>query len=163
MNITDRVIRHMGSPDRRYHVRHANTSPDSWTLEALDGPSKGQAYAARINPAAYEVYGPDGWARLPWVGDTPVTETLVNGRTRQDATAYGAEKFAALRDLGYRLGLCWFEACAVAAYTVERHPREALNVLENRYGHFKDECWRDMARGSFWFHFYGQQPSHPRY
>jgi hypothetical protein len=163
MNLTTRTIRHMGHPDQRFYVRHHNQSSDTWTLERLDGPDKGEAVAVRLNPAAYEVYGPDGWARLPWVGDTPVTETLVNGRTQQDATVYGAGTFAGLRDLGYRLGLCWFQACAVAAYVVERHPREALNVLQNRYGHFKDECWYDRDRGIFWKDFYGQQPSHPRY
>lgn len=95
--------------------------------------------------------------------DMPVTDTMVNGRTYQPADVYGANKFKALRDKGYRLGLPWYQATAVAAYVVERHAGEALNVLENRYGRFKDECWYDNDRGTFWMHFYGQQPSHPRY
>jgi hypothetical protein len=35
----------------------------------------------------------------------PVAETMANGRTYQRADVYGANKFKALRDLGYRLGL----------------------------------------------------------
>lgn len=163
MNVTTRTIRHMGHPDRRYYVRHNNASSNTWTLECLDGPDQGAAIVVRLNLAAYEVFGADGWTRFPCVGESPVVDWWGDGRTDQPAHVYGWHMFKALRDLGYRLGLCWFEACAVAAYTVERHHREALSVLEDRHGHFKDECWYDRDRGAFWFHFYGQQPSHPRY
>lgn len=95
--------------------------------------------------------------------DSPVTETMVNGRTYQPATVYGANAFRVLRDYGYRLGLAWYQACAVAAYIVEHHHGEALNVLENCYYRLKTDAWMDAERGEFWFRFYGQQSSHPRY
>jgi hypothetical protein len=88
---------------------------------------------------------------------------MVNGRTFQPATVYGANAFKALRDRGYRLGLAWFQASAVAAYIVEQHHSESLNVLENCYYRLKTDAWHDRERGQFWFDFYGNQPSHPRY
>jgi hypothetical protein len=64
MDITNRVIRHVSNPDRRYHVRHYNASNDTWTLESLDGRWVGTASAVKVAPASYEIFGEDGWTLL---------------------------------------------------------------------------------------------------
>ncbi|MBB1153498.1 hypothetical protein [Amycolatopsis dendrobii] len=101
--------------------------------------------------------------RTTITADVPIAETMMNGRTYQPANVYGAEKFKALRDLGYRLGLAWFQAAAIAAYIVEHHADVPLNELENRYGHYKSEAWYDRGRGLFWYDYYAAQPSRSRY
>ena len=63
MNITDRIIRHMSNPERRYLVRHANAN-GTWTLESLDGKWKGAASAVHVTPASYDILTEDGWVPM---------------------------------------------------------------------------------------------------
>lgn len=87
------------------------------------------------------------------VEETPATEYTVSG----------APAFVAVRDHSYRLGLTWYQSCAIAAYTVERHPKVPVSELLKRYYAYKTEAWYGDARAFFWMDFYGLRPTHPRY